>query len=101
MNNLFVQRILWNHAVFCFDFQIRRQSDLLKQQENILSETRQQLVISQSQLEAANEDIEKLDSALGSYKQKYTQATNQINHLETTVASLQEKLSDSRNQVKI
>ncbi|KAH9523133.1 hypothetical protein Btru_065904 [Bulinus truncatus] len=71
--------------------EIRRQNELLKQQENILSETRQQLVISQSQLEAANEDIEKLILLLGLPEKK-----EEISRCEDMIHQLTEELKPLR-----
>lgn len=55
--------------------------------------------MSEDQLGEGREAQEKLETSLNNYKHKYSQAHNQVTHLEGTVRTLQEKLSDSRSRV--
>ena len=78
-----------------------RQSDTMKEQEMLLSESRQQVVVLEGQLDSARDEAERLQANLSMYKHKYEQHNNQLQHMEATVNSLQEKLQDSRARVRL
>ena len=77
-----------------------RQSDTMKEQEMLLSEVRQQVSVLEGQLDTARDETERLQANLNMYKHKYEQNHNQLQHMEATVNSLQEKLQDSRARVR-
>lgn len=74
------------------------QSQMLKEQEVMVSESRQHCVVLESQLEAAREEAERLQANVSMYKLRFEQTNTQLQHAEVTAASLREKLQDSRAQ---
>ena len=75
-----------------------RQSETLAEQENKISELKQQVIILEDQVDTSREDAQKLESSLSAYKQKYSQSMNDIGQLEESVKTLQERLTESRNK---
>ena len=66
----------------------------------LLSEVRQQVSVLEGQLDTARDEAERLQANLNMYKHKYEQNHNQLQHMEATVNSLQEKLQDCRARVR-
>ena len=56
------------------------------------------MIILEDQVDTARDEGSKLESSLNNFKQKYAQALNEVEHLENTVKTLQERLGDSRNK---
>jgi chromosome segregation ATPase len=71
----------------------------LQDQERLLTDSQQQAIILDGQLEQANENVHHLEVTLESYKQKYQLATDQMNNIQESFNNLQDQLADSRNKV--
>jgi hypothetical protein len=70
-------------------FQLKRASDTVKEQDVTISETKQQVIILEDQLDHAREEGAILGSGLGALYHKYSQALTDIAHLEASVKTLQ------------
>ena len=57
-------------------------------------------MVLEDQVEQQTAAIERLNTNLNNYKQKYQQASSHAEHLEGMVASLQERITQSGNRVR-
>lgn len=62
-----------------------RQSETLAEQENKISDLKQQVIILEDQVNTSREDGQQLEANLNTYKQKYSQSMNEIGQLEESV----------------
>ena len=80
-------------------FQLKKTHEDLRDSERLLSESRQQAVVLEDQLETSQETVERLEGNLDNYKLKYSHCTEEISRLEETFAGIQRQLIDSKERV--
>ena len=81
--------------------EVNRRGDELQAQDRQWSECRQQVIVLEGQLEQSQEAVQRLESGLDGYKQKFQQSTEQIVQLEDSLTQTQEQLTESRTKVSV
>ena len=79
--------------------EVNKRGDELQTQDRRLSECRQQIIILEGEHEEGSDSLQRVQTNLEDYKQKYQDNMEHITHVENSLHRTQESLDDAKAKV--